>query len=242
MFSGHKNKKRAEALIADWVRYREIVATRLGAPDVTPDEERRFLALKGRIVENLTAVVAGVSPRGPGQDVQNHQRGITEFLNRHALLGAEAVPTEAEREEFSREWHRLFLFLNRLKGLLGREIAKAAATRPKPQTPPLRWRLSGVGWFVRFALRLALVVAAIWLLAVLLPWERITGARFHPGKITGSLPHSWGGARDAVSGFHLPTLGGVFSPVVERYGPEVTTILVAVLLVAIGYWIFIRMK
>jgi hypothetical protein len=239
MFVGYRHRSRLTGLIENWIRYREIVGTRSGAEDVTPDEEHRFLRLKGRIAESLAGLGRGYSIQGPQQDIHNQIRGMTDFLGRRTSLAAGERLTDREREDFEREWHRFFLFLSRVKGLTPEPAKKPAPSpvRPVAAPPPPRASLAGLGWFVRFALRLALIVAAVWVLAAIIPWERVTG-----GRLRGAVPDSWSSARETVSGFRFPTLGGIFDPVVARYGPEVTSIMVAVLLVAIGYWIFVRMK
>jgi hypothetical protein len=103
--------------------------------------------------------------------------------------------------------------------------------------PPSRRSWVGLGWFARLVFRLAVIVAAIWVLAAIIPWERITG-----GRVRGDVAGVWDSARESFSGFRFPTLGGIFEPVVARYGPEATSIMLAVLLVALGYWLFVRMK
>ncbi len=240
MLARYRHRNRLRRVIEDWIRYRAVVSARVGATDVTPDEEHRFLSLKGRIVENLATLGREFSAQGPQQDVHNNLRAMTEFLGRRMSLAAGEVLSDRDREEFEREWHRFFLFLNRVKGLAPEPRRQTGMTAPvKPVSPP-RARPAmpaGVGWFVRFVLRLALIVVALWVLVTIIPWERVTG-----GRLSGGLHGSWDSARETVAGFRFPTLGGVFEPVVARYGPEVTSIMLAVLLVGLGYWLFVRMK
>jgi hypothetical protein len=246
MFSNHNFKKRLEKLIGQWVDYRTLVVTRMGAEDVTPDEERRFLELKGKIAENLAGVAGGM-PAGTSQEVHGHQRSLGEFLNRYTNLQVAEPPSPRDREEFEREWHRQYLFLNRLKGVPSPAGKKNHQSRAKPvavtPTPGLYRGRSFGGWFVKFVVRLALLVVAIWAIVVLVPWERVSGGRaVSGGRVGGFMSDAWGSAKGAAAGLHVPTLGGFFQPVVSRYGPELTAIMVGVLLVAVGYWIFIRMR
>ncbi len=245
MFAEQRYKSRLDRLIREWVEYRNLVANRHGAPDVSPEEENRFLALKGKIAEDITAVVH--SGGGAGlQEMLSHQRSLGEFMTRYPTLSAPNVKSDREREEFEREWHRLFLFLNKLKGMPVRKEARPSAVAAKPvNMPTLRFgpRFPFLGWLFRFVVRLAVLVAAAWVVVRYFPWERVglkpnAGA----GSLPGSVGEAWSTARHGVSNLHVPTLGGVFQPVVERYGPEITAVMVGALFVAIGYWIFIRTK
>ena len=67
MLAGYKHKNRLRGVIGDWVRYRSMVGARAGAEDVTPDEEHRFLALKGRIAERLAALGREFPAQGPSR-------------------------------------------------------------------------------------------------------------------------------------------------------------------------------
>ncbi len=244
MFANQQYKRRLDKLIDQWVAYRNHVLTRMGASDVSPLEERRFLELKGKIAESLAGVAAGV-PVGGNHDLGGHQRSMGDFLNRYTSLQAHDPPGEREREEFEREWHRHFLFLHRLKGLQPpRPSAAQAKLRPVTPAPPMgSRRRGGGGWFLRFAVRVVFLAAVVLVVVAFVPWDRLTGGRrFSSGSLGGAAGDVWSATRDAVGGFQVPTLGGIFQPVVSRYGPELTTIMVGVLLVALGYWIFIRMK
>lgn len=245
MFAEQRYKSRLDRLIREWVEYRNLVSSRHGAADVSAEEENRFLALKGKIVEDL----AGVTHDGAGAGMQEllaHQRSLGEFMNRYPTLAVEAAPSEREREEFEREWHRLFLFLNRLKGMPGRRAAKAPGPAVRPVSipaPRFGPRVPLLGWLFKFVVRLALLLAAAWVVMRYFPWERV-GLRPQPGsdEVSGKVGRVVEGAREGVANLHWPTLGGVFQPVVDRYGPEITAVMVGVLFVAIGYWIFIRTK
>jgi uncharacterized membrane protein YccC len=245
MFAEQRYKSRLDRLIREWVEYRNLVANRHGAPDISPEEENRFLALKGKIAEDVTAVVHNGSGAGL-QEMLSHQRSLGEFMTHYPTLAAPNAVSDREREEFEREWHRLFLFLNKLKGMPARKEAKPLAAAARPVSMPMpRFgpRFSFFGWLFRFAVRLAVLVVAAWVVVRYFPWERV-GLRPNAdaGNLPGSVNQAWDTARHGVSNLHVPTLGGVFQPVVDRYGPEITAVMVGVLFVAIGYWIFIRTK
>ncbi len=244
MFAEQRYKSRLDRLIREWVEYRNLMTTRHGLGAVSPEEENRFLALKGRIAEDLSVV----AHHGGGgvQEMLAHQRSLNEFMNRYPTLAADAAPPEREREEFDREWHRLFLFMNRLKGMPSRKESRPPAAHVKPvevSAPRFGPRVPFLGWFLRFAVRLGVLVAAAWVVVRYFPWERVgLKPQAGAGDLTGGLDQAFDTARHGVSNLHVPTLGGLFQPVVERYGPEVTAVLVGALFVAIGYWIFIRTK
>jgi hypothetical protein len=111
--------------------------------------------------------------------------------------------------------------------------------------PTLRFgpRFPFFGWFFRFVVRLVVLVAAAWVVVRYFPWARV-GLNAHPDAegLSGTVGRATDSAKQAVSNLHMPTLGGVFQPVVDRYGPEITAVMVGALFVAIGYWIFIRTK
>lgn len=245
MFAEQRYKSRLDRLIREWVEYRNLVANRHGAPDVSPEEETRFLALKGKIAEDITAVVHNGAGAGL-QEMLSHQRSLGEFMTHYPTLAAPNAKSDREREEFEREWHRLFLFLNKLKGMPLRKEPRPPAAAVKPVgMPTLRFgpRFPFIGWLFRFVVRLAVLVAAAWVVVRYFPWERV-GLKSHPNSegLTGTVGRATDTVRHTVSTIHFPTLGGVFQPVVDRYGPEITAVMVGALFVAIGYWIFIRTK
>ncbi len=247
MFSEQRYKHRLNRLIDQWIRYRSMVTGRLGNPDVTPEEDQDFLNLKGKIAEDLTGLGNRATAAQVAGDGVGHQRSLVELLNRFTTLtGGDPLPERA-REDFEREWHRHFLYLHRLKGVKTPAGASLAKPRLRPVTaaPAASYRARGfAGWFARTVVRLAFLVVAVWLVVVVVPWNRITGGS--PGvsghQVGGFMRDAWHTGRGAVAGAHVPTLGGIFDPVVQRYGPEATVIMLGILLVAVGYWIFVRMR
>ena len=177
----------------------------------------------------------------------SHQRSLGEFMTHYPTLAAPNAKSDREREEFEREWHRLFLFLNKLKGMPARKETRPPAAVAKPVSmPSLRFgpRFPFFGWLFRFVVRLAVLVAAGLGGGALLPLG--AGGTQADRRCGGPVGHagagSWKPCKSLAANLHLPTLGGVFQPVVERYGPEITAVMVGALFVAIGYWIFIRTK
>ena len=72
MFAEQRYKRRLDRLIRAWVEHRNLMTTRHGLGAVSPEEENRFLALKGRIAEDLSVVAhhggGGVQMRLLGRD------------------------------------------------------------------------------------------------------------------------------------------------------------------------------
>jgi hypothetical protein len=240
MFGKYRSRSRMDALIKQWTEYRRLALTRLGAGDVRASEERSFLQIKGRIAEALAALSMDLG-QAAAQEVQVHLRAISDLLGRFPSLYADHPLDADARENFEHNWHDHYLFFNKLKGLQSRQEPDSG---PKPAgTKTIHRRSGGVRFGIVF-LRLAMVVALVYALVRFIPWHRLGSgsAEAGAGGFTGFVSEAWESVKLAVANVSLPSLGKVFSPAVERYGPEVTTILLAVLFLALGYWIFIRMK
>jgi len=232
-----------DKLIRQWTDYRGLVVTRLGAGDANATEERRFLDLKGQIAEALAALT-GQLGQSVAQDANTHLRAMNSLLNRYPTLYADQPLDPKAREDFDREWHDHFLFFNKLKGM----PPQAAAAEPRPGagylagpgTATVHRRSSGTRAASIF-LRLMVLVAVGWALVRFVPWRRfLAGGGTESGaKGLGAFSsEAWTSVKQTVA--HAGS--GILDPVVEKYGPEATTVLLALLLLAAGYWLFIRMK
>jgi len=242
MLAGYRYKSRLEKLIGQWTDYHAMVLSRLGSPDVSPGEERRFLGLKGQIAEGLASLTSQLGPTTI-QDAHAHLRAMNNLLNRYPSLYADAALAGEPRADFEREWHDHFLFFNKLKGM--QPQAAAPEARPGgfmgvPAQDTIHRRTGGAQ-FASIILRLLVVVGLVWAVVRFVPWYRLTRGstpEAAPGSIQAYAIRAVETVKLAVSNLN----GGILEPVVARYGPEVTTVLVALLLLAFGYWIFIRMK
>jgi len=241
MFGKHRSRSRMDALIKQWTEYRRLALTRLGAGDVRASEERAFLQIKGRIAEALAALSMDLG-QAAAQEVQVHLRAISDLLGRFPSLYADHPLDPDARENFEHNWHDHYLFFNKLKGIQSRQESQVSAQKPTTART-IHTRSGGVRFGV-VLLRLFMVVALVYALVRFIPWHRLGSgsAEAGAGGFTGFVSEAWGSVKLAVSNASLPSLGKVFSPAVEKYGPEVTTIMLAVLFLALGYWIFIRMK
>ncbi|HYV51508.1 MAG TPA: hypothetical protein VE910_06355, partial [Dongiaceae bacterium] len=156
---------------------------------------------------------------------------------------------EQNRAEFERSWHDHFLFFNRLKGIRPdphardpRNLALATQTYIPPTGQKVHKRSAGAHFTTVF-LRILFLILIVFLLIKYVPWQRLkeptTSSTPNPGGVEGFLMTAGDRVKAMLSGVHLPAF---LNPVVEAYGTEVTTILVAVFLLIVAYFIFGRMK
>jgi hypothetical protein len=244
MLESFRSQRKLQGLIGDWQVFRDAVLRTDKATAITPEEENRFLKIKARIAVQLPLLTGNV-PRTLAKEAGDHAQQMTHLLNRYEKLSSEQLKLEEEREKFDHFWHQTYVFLNKLKGV------GLAGERPMPRKGPAttagvpgkkpRRAIPGT-WLFKFVIRLGLIVLAIFLLG------RGFGVRWdETGKFVAEPP---GGIKE-----FLATVAGVLSgignsiwgwltsflqPVSNVYGPEVTIVLILVLLLALGYWFFVR--
>lgn len=248
MFEVQRYRKHLDHLINRWTTYRSLVLNRMGAADLRNEEEKRFLSLKGHVVEDLTGLGLWLPP-AMAQEVQGHQRGITSLMGRYPTLFTDRPLDEENRTEFERSWHDHFLFFNRLKGIKpdrhGREphaLAAASQVYIPPTGQKVHKRSAGAR-FVTVFLRLLFLIFVVFLLVQYVPWQRLTepttSTTPNPGGVEGFLMTAGDRVKAMLAGITLPTF---MNPVTSAYGPEVTIILIAFFLLILAYFIFGRMK
>jgi len=239
MFAGYRQRGRLERVIRQWTEYRSLVLTRLGGENPSPGDERRFLDLKGKISESLAAMTESFGQE-LGQEVLPHVEAMIGLLNRYPTLYAEGPLAGAAREDFEREWHSHFLFLNRLKGM---------DTTPTSMDPRAGAAYATVekrkgGGALHILFRLLILVGVIILLVKVVPWGKLVDAA-PPETQQGLrdvgqlLDGAWDASTSTVKGSGVLN---VVDPVVDKYGPEAAMVMFALLLVAVGYWVFLRLK
>lgn len=242
MFSGYRYRNRLEKIIGQWTEYRQMVLMRMGADDLKPPEERKFLKLKGKLVEEL----AGTSDQlgfDTAHEAQAHVRAIANLLNRFPSLYADTPLDGETRGDFEREWHSHFLFLNKLKGLdaasaTDRDSRASAAAAAQAATKKSSGRR-----VVRALLRFTVLVAVGGVVIYFVPWGRLIPEQQRAKLNVHEVPSLLGSLLESISTSTRSLAGGGPLSAVERqYGPEVSTVLVALLLLAVGYWIFFRTK
>jgi hypothetical protein len=248
MLEVRRYRKRLEHLINQWTEYRSLVLNRMGAPNLKNEEEKRFLNLKGKVAEDLTNLTSWLQP-SLTQEVQGHLRGITSLMGRYPTLFTSGPLDEQNRTEFERSWHDHFLFFNRLKGIRpdthGRD-PRNMAVATQAYIPPVGQKVhkrSAGAHFITIFLRILFLIFVIFILVKYVPWQRLseptTSTTPNPGGMQGFILTAGDRVKAVMAGVHLPAF---LNPVVEAYGSEVTTILVAVFLLIVAYFIFGRMK
>jgi hypothetical protein len=239
MFGGYRHKAKLNKLIDQWTEYRRMVLARLGVENLKPSEERKFLNLKGKIAESLAWLPSHLGFED-AQEAQNYVRAISSLLNRYPSLYAQAPVVGEHRAEFEREWHSHFLFLNRLKGIEAVGEAEAASNGSPTQEIPRR---SPARQAAVLLLRLLVLVGVVGLVLRFVPWERLgvesPESKAQLDEVSGFVTGVWDSLSTKTDGFNV---AGVLDPVSHRFGAEVATVLVAMLLITVGYWIFIRIK
>jgi hypothetical protein len=243
MWMSLMSKWKLRRLITGWTEYREAVLAEREPGAATARQEEDFLALKARIATLLPLLVVG-TPAGAAAEAQNHSRGMTELLNRYRSLGVEGAPVGRDREEFERRWHEHFVFLNKLKGMkFGQDklpsMRRSSAAVPTG-IPARRYRrgLPGV-WMIKFAFQLAILAAILYGIAWILGVQKDTSTgRLAVGHTRSLSELSAASGRVLVSVWNGVT--SFIAPVVKAYGPESTIVLLGLLLLALGYWTFVR--
>lgn len=228
-------------LIRIWTEFHQVVMAGRGATDVAPERESRFLDLKARIAGRLSMLTTAV-PSSMAQEAQEEVRQVTEMLNHFRSLKTESPPAPGEKAEFERLWHRHFIFLNKLKGVpLGHKPSRVVGrTGAAPTGMPRHsvHRSIPVARLLGFLVRAGIVCLVIYLLG------RAFGLRWQPGGHLGAdipadapaLGRNIGGAIGSLWGGALHFM----NPVVAAYGPIITLVFVGILLLGVGYWVFIR--
>jgi hypothetical protein len=242
MFTSLMAHWKLRKLISGWTEYRDAVLAPREPGAATAQQEAEFLALKARLAALLPLLVTAC-PAGSAMDSQNHSRAMTDLLNRYRNLDGAGTPVARDLEEFERRWHEHFLFLNKLKGMkLGRERLPSAR-RPSgvPTGIPVRKMRRGLPglWMVKFAFQLGVLAAILYGIAWVFGVQRDAAS----GRFTVGQTHDIGEVGSAGGKLLLSVWNGAtsfFDPVMKSYGPESTIVLLGALLLAVGYWVFVR--
>jgi len=251
MFAEQRRKNRLQTLIRQWVEYRDTVLAHLGDEATTQEQEQRFLELKGGIARTLTEVVDEFPP-GHLRQASLNQKGILDFIAQYPTLRTGKPLTDEQKDMFERAWQRHYLTMNQMAAVQG-----APGDKKKP-AGGMHAPIPGGGghrprgrifdhWFVRVVVIVAVLTGALWILAQTLPWERMNGTPSMAAvkSVADDAGHAIKSGVSDVGGTMDDSLSGVrrfLQPVINQWGPEATAIMCTVLLLLLGYWIFIRTR
>jgi hypothetical protein len=166
--NGMNGKRRIKKLIETWVRFGDFLKTGLGQEGVQKAQEEEFLRLKAKIAHLLPVLTVVERGRTIDPEALAAVRDITEMLNSFTTLATPEPLTRAETEEIIAQWHRLFIFLNKLEGALRDRrygfLLRAGEERREQAA------FGGIfgNWFMRFVISLVIVVACAALIGGLL--------------------------------------------------------------------------
>jgi hypothetical protein len=157
--NGRNGRRRLRKLIETWVSFGEFLKTGLGKDGVQRAQEERFLALKARIAHLLPVLT--VVQRGSVSDPEALAavRDITEMLNFFTTLSTPEPLTKEEVDEVIAQWHRIFIFLNKLEGAL-KDRSHGFLMRAESVGDLAGTRGRFAGGLVRFLLAFVTVVGA----------------------------------------------------------------------------------
>lgn len=241
MLEYYRAKWRLRKLIRCWTEYQETVVRALGEEGPTDRIESRFLTLKAQMAMLLQQLEDAL-PASMAAEARREIDAMTNLLKSHRNLGNDAATEQWVRKEFGQLWHEHYIFLNRLLGVrLGHKRVNPGRTAPTaPTGARKRWIPRTAS--TRRGMRLVGSLAVITVVVVMFSWifgiHTVPGGRFAVDNESG-----FGNFLETV----LNAAAGVFSevvdffdPVVLAYGPTWTLVLVGVLLLGTGLWVFAR--
>ena len=167
--NGLNGKRRLRKLIETWVVFGEFLKTSLGKEGVQSAQEEQFLALKAKIAHLLPVLTVIERGRTIDPEALAAVRDITEMLNSFTTLATPEPFSKEDIEEIIAQWHRIFIFLNKLEGAL-KDRRYGFLIRGERQAEPqqLAPRHSVAGGLLRFLIGLVIVIAVGVLIAGLL--------------------------------------------------------------------------
>lgn len=244
MFNSLIARWRLRRLIRRWESYRDLVRAGGLSTQATAEQERALLTLQARLAGDLGWLGRMLPPNRP-PDTAQRLAGLQGLLARTSKKTATPSDDPTMLADFERAWHDGYLFLNQITGL--KLQTKAATTARHPRAVPTgmpfarrRFHLPVVNWVGRllgFALRVAILALAVYLVGKALGVRWSEGGKLviqrEPGvtasaSVVGGLQSLWHG------------IVNFMQPVTTAYGTEVTIAMVGVLVLAVGYFAFIR--
>lgn len=243
MFASYRARMRLRKLTTNWVEYRNLVVETLQAGKSTPKQEKRFLALKARIAAALPLIEQTV-PKALSEETAQELALVTKLLNATESLKSGLPSDERDLQDFERYWHERYMFLNKLRGTpLPKEEKKRTKKKVKAPVPtgiPIRRKPRTLPRFslIGFAMRFLVFAAVVYVLG------RAIGVRLNAGRqLVFEAPTTMSEfGQNLMLGLNSLWQGAtqVMDPVIAAYGMIAGLVMVGVLLLGIGYWVFVR--
>ncbi len=103
-----------------WVMFKQGIDNCASCPEVSEDDEQRFLQLKSMVARKQQAVVeVGVGGKLP-------EREMEDILSQSVSLKHIGGISDLMRRKFEKDWHEAYIMLNRALGSLENEQAELA--------------------------------------------------------------------------------------------------------------------
>jgi hypothetical protein len=162
-------RRRLRKLIETWVVFGEFLKGSLGKEGIQNAQEEQFLALKARIAHLLPVLTVIERGRNIDPEALAAVRDITEMLNSFSTLATPEPFSKEETEEVIAQWHRIFIFLNKLEGAIKDRRYGFLIRGERTEASHAAEARGGIaGGFVRFLIGLVIILAAGVLIAGLL--------------------------------------------------------------------------
>ncbi|MGD8396899.1 MAG: hypothetical protein PVF43_15625 [Candidatus Eiseniibacteriota bacterium] len=251
MFRRWSDRRRIRRLAGRWQCFRTALEPWFDADTRPPARlERAFLATKSHIALELPVLGQVHGSRALEQEALAAMRDMTELMNRMSGLGDAATLDATERDSLVREWHVLYIFLNKLEGTLTGSAADGvvlAAGEGPGYLPAAAAPRGGSGLlgFVTRALVVALLLVAV---AMVLGIDgddilsRLPGSEGSDGAVVAQAPTG----ETEVPAPAAPLLSNMFrmprlvQPVVTRYRTPGIMVLGGVML--LGTFVLLRAR
>lgn len=242
MFGKKRVKTKLKQFLSSWVEYRDLMLEAPTEGEELTKADARFLKLKAKLATDLQALEES-APNPLSGEAHREFGIITDLLKRYKSLEEKKGWSESDCANFERRWHEQYIWLNKLKG----------ATLKKNTTRPLKQKAAAVptglgkswvprrftpGRYLRAIISTVLFILVIFIVGwgFGIHWEKGPGFVTENGSVVGkALVNLLNGVQTI---WHYVI--GFFSPVVATYGLGWSVLLLSLLVLASGFWVFAR--
>jgi hypothetical protein len=232
------SRMRMRGLLNHWVEFRVLAMSYGGKKTLTTLAEKDFLKLKGKLAADLEWL-SSILPMDRAEDIRSKVDAVMMMIQTHHSLPYEDDEEPWNAEEFDKDWHEHFIFLNRLKGMeLDLRIEpgkKQMASMPGAVAP----KLSKPKRLV--IVKSLPVFSAIFVIILVVLIGKAFGLKSGVDGIVLEPPKSLGEAGGNLIQFGQDfwmQVQGFLEPIVVTYGPLWTAILLTLLLTAFSVLAF----